>query len=433
MAIETFAIIAVFILGYGLVSKHLETSIVTPPMVFVSVGLLLGPLLGLLSVEINSELVKVLAEMTLIVVLFTDAARIDLKLLKREHRLPERLLSAGLPLTILLGMILALVLFRGQIEFWEAGALATILAPTDAALGQAVVVSPQMPIRIRQALSVESGLNDGVCLPILLIFLSLAGSAEGLKSPMYWLGFIALQVFLGPITGVVVGYIGGKLLTRSVRHQWITESFEDLSVLGLSLVAFALAKLIGGNGFLAVFCAGLTLGNTSRSLCQCLYDFGEAEGQLLVLLIFLLYGAAMVVPTLNQLTWTMGIYAIASLTFIRIISVTLSLLGQKLRWETLLVLGWFGPRGLASVIYGLLVLEQSDLSGSTLIFNTAVVTVLLSIFAHGMTAAPGASYYARRMAKAPTEIHELQAIQVMPTRFDRLLALRQRNDEHKIG
>ena len=246
MTTETFAIIAVFILGYGLVSKRLEASIVTPPMAFVTVGLLLGPGLGLISLDIDSELVKILAEMTLVVVLFTDAARIDLKLLYREHRIPERLLSVGLPLTIVAGMVLAFVIFNGQLNIWEAGALATMLAPTDAALGQAAVVdSPQIPARIRQALSVESGLNDGICLPILLIFLSLAGSAEGLKTPLYWVGFVTLQVLLGPAIGVAVGYVGGKLLTKSDRRMWITESFEDLSVLGLSLVAFALAELLG--------------------------------------------------------------------------------------------------------------------------------------------------------------------------------------------
>ncbi|NEO24087.1 sodium:proton antiporter [Moorena sp. SIO4A5] len=420
MNTELFAIIALFILGFGLISGRIEKSIITPPMAFVTFGLLLSPqLLGLLNLEVEHELVRIIAEFTLILVLFTDASRINLKLLRRDYNLPVRLLGIGLPLTIILGTILAVLLLGGRLEFWEAAALATILAPTDAALGQAVVSSRSVPICIRQSLNVESGLNDGICLPILLIFLSLAGTMEGTGTASFWFRFAAMQVILGPIVGVAVGYIGGWLVSQSVRRKWITHSFEDLSVLGLSLCAYAIAELVGGNGFIAAFCAGLTLGNTAPSICDCLYEFGEAEGQLLVLLIFMIYGSMMVFPALDSVNWQMVLYAIATLTIARMVGVAISVIGMKLRWYTILFLGWFGPRGVASILYGLLILEGDGIQGSEVIFSTMVLTVLISVFAHGLTAFPGANWYGNRMArfKATHEIPELMPRSEMPVRL----------------
>ncbi|NER92076.1 MULTISPECIES: sodium:proton antiporter [unclassified Moorena] len=420
MNTELFAIIALFILGFGLISGRIEKSVITPPMAFVIFGVLLSPqLLGLLNLEVEHELVRIIAEFTLILVLFTDASRINLKLLRRDYNLPVRLLGIGLPLTIILGTILAVLLLGGSLEFWEAAGLATILAPTDAALGQAVVSSPRVPICIRQSLNVESGLNDGICLPILLIFLSLAGTMEGTGTASFWFRFAAMQVILGPIVGVAVGYIGGWLVSQSVRRKWITHSFEDLSVLGLSLCAYAIAELVGGNGFIAAFCAGLTLGNTAPSICDCLYEFGEAEGQLLVLLIFMIYGSMMVFPALDSVNWQMVLYAIATLTIARMVGVAISVIGMKLRWYTILFLGWFGPRGVASILYGLLILEGDGIQGSEVMFSTMVVTVLISVFAHGLTAFPGANWYGKRMArfKATHEIPELMPRSEMPVRL----------------
>jgi NhaP-type Na+/H+ or K+/H+ antiporter len=422
MTTETLAAIALFILAFGLISKRIEKSVITPPMVFTAFGLLLSPqLLGLLNVNLKSEIVLLFAEFTLILVLFTDASRIHLKLLFQEYDLPLRLLGIGLPVMIILGTFGANIFFQQELTIWEAAALATILAPTDAALGQAVVSSSRVPICIRQSLNVESGLNDGICLPILLIFLSLSTSqTAAAEMTGYWLSFSARQVILGPIVGIAVGYIGGWLLLVSSDRRWITESFRDLSVLGLSLLAYTLAEIIGGNGFISAFCAGLTLGNTARSICQCIYEFGEAEGQLLILLTFMIYGSIMVLPALPELTWQIVFYAIVSLVIVRLVSVAISTIGMKLRGETLVFLGWFGPRGVASVLYGLLVLEETAIQGSSVIFTTMVITVLISIFAHGITAFLGANWYGDRLtqleAKQP-ELPELKSVREMPVRL----------------
>ena len=399
MNTEALVAIALFVLVFGAISRRLEKSVITPPMAYVVYGLLISSAaLGLIQeVNITNEVIRVLAEITLALVLFTDASRIQLKLLRQEYNLPLRLLGLGLPITIVLGTILALLLFP-SLNIWDAAVLATILTPTDAALGQAVVNSPRVPAYIRQAINVESGLNDGICLPVLLLFVALAEESEQATDASYWLTFSGKQVVFGTAIGVAVGYFGSKLIIKSLRRKWMNDSFEDLSVLGLSILAYAGADTIGGNGFIAAFCAGLTLGNIApKSTRQKLYDFGEAEGQLLTLISFLLYGAVMILPSLSQATWQMWLYAIGSLTLTRMLGVAISTIGSNLQPISVLFIGWFGPRGIASIIYGLVIIEEDNLPSSDLIFTTMAITVLISIFAHGLTAVPGANWYAKRM------------------------------------
>ena len=399
MNTEALVAIALFVLIFGAISGRLEKSVITPPMAYVVYGLLISSAaLGLIqSVNITNEVIKVLAEITLALVLFTDASRIQLKLLRQEYNLPLRLLGLGLPITIVLGTLLALLLFP-SLSIWDAAVLATILTPTDAALGQAVVNSPRVPAYIRQAINVESGLNDGICLPVLLLFVALAEESERATDASYWLTFSGKQIVFGTVIGVAVGYFGSKLIIKSLRRKWMNDSFEDLSVLGLSILAYAGADTIGGNGFIAAFCAGLTLGNIApKSTRQKLYDFGEAEGQLLTLISFLLYGAVMIVPSLSQATWQMWLYAVGSLTLARMLGVAISTIGSNLQPISVLFIGWFGPRGIASIIYGLVIVEEDNLPTSDLIFTTMAITVLISIFAHGLSAVPGANWYAKRM------------------------------------
>lgn len=418
MSIETFAIIAFFILGFGLISGYLERTVITPPMVFVTFGLFLSPQgLGLVNLSPDSEGIRLTAELTLILVLFTDASRINLQRLEREFTLPLRLLSIALPIIIGLGTLLGVLLFPQQLNVWESAVLATILAPTDAALSQAVVNSPQVPVCIRQAINVETGLNDGICIPILLLFFSLAGMEGQGESAAFWFLFTIEQILLGPFVGVAIGYLAGWLVTESVNRKLINHAFESLSVIGISVLAYASAELVGGNGLIAAFCAGLTVGNTATSICQCLYEFGEAEGQLLILIIFLLFGATMVFPTVALLNWQMLLYALVSLTLIRFIGVRIGIIGLKLQWTTTIFVGWFGPRGVASVLYGLLLLDQSAIAGRELIFSVMVITVLLSVFAHGLTAFPAANWYGAHMEQASADMPEMKLVHDLPVRL----------------
>jgi len=419
---EALAAIAIFILLFGLISCRLEKSVITPPMAYVLFGLLISSsALGIIQeVEINSEFIKILAEITLVILLFTDASRIKLKELRQDYNLPLRLLGIGLPITIALGTGLALMLFGDLLNIWSAAALSTILAPTDAALGQAVVNSTRIPACIRQAINIESGLNDGICLPILLLFFSLAEETTD-SDAAYWFKFASQQIVFGTAIGIAVGYFGIKLITYSLRKQWMTDSFEYLAVLGLSILAYACADIMGGNGFLAAFAAGLTLGLIGQqSILDHLQSFGEAEGQLLTLLSFLLFGAVMVLPSLQNATWQIWLYAIGSLTVTRMLGVAIALTGLKMQLDSNLFLGWFGPRGIASIIYGLLIIERSGIQGSELIFTTMVITVLISIFAHGITAFPGSIWYANRIADKKDMHHrmpEMNPVAELPVRL----------------
>ncbi|MEM8505941.1 MAG: cation:proton antiporter [Cyanobacteria bacterium P01_D01_bin.1] len=421
MSSEFLAAVAIFVLAFGSLSRRLERSIITPPMAYVIYGLLIGPVaLGLTSgISLSNETIRVLAESALAVVLFTDASRIQFGRLEAGYKLPLRLLGLGLPITIAVGTAIAFWLFP-SLGIWEAAVLSTILAPTDAALGQAVVNSQKVPSFIRQAINVESGLNDGICLPFLFFFLALAEESETATDLTYWLTFSAKQVGFGALVGVAVGYLGSKLIGRSIGRKWMKESFEDLSVLGLAFLAYTGADMIGGNGFIAAFCAGLVSGNvTTDAVKQTLYDFGEAEGQLLTLLTFLLYGAVMVTPALGEANWHMWVYAIISLTVIRIVGVAISTASAKLQPLSVLFVGWFGPRGIASVVYGLTIIDEDDLAGGDLIFNTMAVTVLLSIFAHGVTAFPGANWYGNNMSKQADRkpMREMKPVAELPVRL----------------
>jgi len=399
MNTAAFILVACFVFGFGLVSRRLAVSPLTPPLVFVGLGIAFGPWgLDWLHFDVEHGAMHVLAELTLILVLFGDAARIDLSALRRELGLPVRLLAIGMPLTILLGTLVGKWLFP-QLSWLEAAVLGAVLAPTDAALGQAVVSNPAVPTRVRQALNVESGLNDGIVLPVVLVLAALASmSTETTRSATDWARFAATQVTLGPLVGIAVAWLGNRFLKWSTAKGWMEPPFERLAGLALALLAFAFAELVGGNGFIAAFVSGLMLGQWTRGRCEWLYDFLEAEGQLLMLLVFLAFGVSFAAPALETASWRSLAYAVLSLTAVRMIPVAISMLGTGLRFPTILFLGWFGPRGLASILFGILVLDETDLPHEALIFELVMLTVLFSVVAHGVSAAPLARRYAAMAA-----------------------------------
>jgi NhaP-type Na+/H+ or K+/H+ antiporter len=387
--------VALALIAFGLVSKKLEGSIVTGPMLFSVFGFVAGPaLLGLVPVHVSNESVHLLAEVTLILVLFSDAANIDLAQLRRDHNLPVRMLGIGMPLTIVLGAAAALFLFD-DLSFWEAALLAAILVPTDAALGQAVVSNRLVPVRIRQALNVESGLNDGIALPFVLVFAAFASAMHGDTNAGEWVMFAGKQVILGPIAGIAIGYAGARLAAVCYRTQWMSETAEGMIALGIAFGAFAFAETIHGNGFIAAFVAGLTFGNTLQHKCKFLYEFAESEGQILVLLTFAAFGAAMLPQALSSVTLVYVVFAIASLTLVRMLPVHLSLIGTGVKPVTSIFLGWFGPRGLASVLFVLLILDEAEFKNETTIFSVVIFTVAVSVLLHGITAGPAARRYGK--------------------------------------
>ena len=404
------------ILVFGLFSKRLEGTPITLPIVFTGFGWLIGTRgLGLAEIDPTHGVIHTVAELTLILVLFSDAARIDLKRLLRDHDLPLRLLFVGMPLTIITGALMALWIYP-EATLPMVFLVAATLAPTDAALGQSVVSSPLVPVRIRQALNVESGLNDGIALPLVLAFAIWAGAPGGDGTGLGdVLIFAALQLILGPLVGVCIGFLGARLIDTAISREWVTDSFQGIAILCVALGAFATAELVGGNGFISAFTAGLFFGSTLRHHCEFLFEFMETEGQLLTLLTFLIFGAVMLPQALHHAGWGTVLLAVLFLTLIRMIPVAISVAGLRLSLPTTLFLGWFGPRGIASILFALLILEDHPIPGGEELLACIVITVALSILLHGITAAPLAKAYGV-FVKSRGESAETEDVSEMPVR-----------------
>ncbi|HXX58071.1 MAG TPA: cation:proton antiporter [Thermodesulfovibrionales bacterium] len=390
-----FIFAALLIFVYGLFSRLSEKSPISAAMVFVSVGILAGPLgLDLVEVGLKAPAVRVIAEVTLILVLFIDASTIDLQSLIRRKGLPFRLLFVGLPLTMVLGVILALPLFHGM-SIWAIALMAFILSPTDAALGQPVITSPLVPERIKEAINVESGLNDGIALPPVLACIGALSVIPAERTDMhYWIGFTMKQFFFGPLLGAFVGWLGGLLVEKASKRGWMNPTFQRLAAWSLALMAYALAEKFHGNGFIAAFFGGLMLGVHTPAVRERIHEFGEAEGQQLALFVFLLFGLAAVPRAIGFWDFAAWTYAILSLTVIRMLPVALSLRGTKLSRFSVAFIGWFGPRGIASVLYLLIVVNELGLDGYERMLSVIVLTVLLSVCLHGITAVPLSRLYA---------------------------------------
>lgn len=395
-------IIALGILLIGLFSRRIETLPVTLPMLFTLFGLLTGPAcLNLVPISFNEHFIHLLAKITLIMVLFTDATRVNMKYFIHHHIIPIRMLSFGLFFVVLFGAFFALTLFSFTV--CEAFLLAALLAPTDAALGQSILDVKGVPLRIRQALNIESGLNDALALPVVLIFMACATKEVETISWLYWIRFFIIQITFGPLVGIAVGYLGGKMIMYANRKKWINQSFQDLSSIGLAFLAYGAAETLEGNGFGAAFFAGMTLSYCARDICPCILEFGEAEGQLLQMLIFTVFGAVMVPLCYTYLSLTTVVYALLSLTVIRMVPILISLIGVGIRWDTRLYLSWFGPRGIASILFTILISERSDLLVEDQLVGIVSLTVLINIIAHGVTAYPLANWYSNRLAESPPE------------------------------
>ncbi len=394
MSHAALLLVMLALVAVGLISRRIEGSSLTGPMLFTGFGLAIGPAaLGVIDMPVTHGAIHTLAEVTLILVLFSDAASINLRDLRRSLTLPLRLLLIGMPLTILFATVAAYAIL--PLQWFEAALLAAILAPTDAALGQAVVNDERVPLRVRQGLSVESGLNDGIALPLVLIF---AGLASAMHGPQTHGGdnlalFTLLQVTLGPLAGLGVGAIGGWLVERAHGRQWMAETAEGMVALGLAFGAFALAEEIGGNGFIAAFVAGMAFGNVVKFRCRFLYEFAEGEGQLLTLLTFGAFGSTMLAEAWGSLSVAVLVMAVLALTLTRMIPVAVATVGARLDLTTVLFLGWFGPRGLASILFVLLILDEMTLPGGDVIYASVISTVMLSILAHGISAGPAAAAY----------------------------------------
>ncbi len=395
--------IALLVLAYAAVSRRLSTSVVTAAIVFVAGGMLASDeVLGWLDPTIGSDTVRWVAEATLAVVLFSDASRIDLAALRREYVLPLRLLAIGLPLTILAGTLVGVVLL-GELVVVEAVLLSIVLAPTDAALGQAVVTDRRIPSRVRQGLNVESGLNDGICVPLLLIAIAVAEAEAGAIGDGAAARLVLEEIGYGCVGGVVAGLAAAFVVRVGVPRRLVDPIWLQVVPVAGAALAYGLAVWMHGSGFIAAFVGGAVFGGLRREVGGEVSLFLEEAGGLLGAVTFILFGAVMLVPVLDDLSGAVVLYALLSLTLVRMISVALAMLGSGARRPTVAFLGWFGPRGLASIVFAVILVEEADLANESVLLNTIFLTIGLSVLLHGLTAAPLAARYAAWFAAHPRD------------------------------
>ncbi len=385
------AIIGAVIVGFALISHRVGPSMISSPMIFVAAGLITGNrAFDIVDLGLELDAVDVIGEATLGVLLFADASRINLRALRHEYMLPARLLGIGLPLTVAATTGILALLVDG-IDIWHAALIAAILSPTDAALGQEVVSDPSVPARIRQGLTVESGLNDGLIVPAVALFLAFAVDDEDVASAGFWVGFVVRQIGLGVLLGLVIGAAGAFLLNYSERTQSLDGVWGQLAVLALAITTLAATIEAGGNGFIATFVAGLAFGHVSDH-AEHLGEFTEDSAQLAAAVSFFLFGNLLLGPAFDHLSFTVIVCALAVLTVARMVPVAIAMTGTGAALATRAFVGWFGPRGLASILFGLLLLEE-ELANADELFAVVAWTVALSVLLHGATAAIGARRY----------------------------------------
>lgn len=393
-------IFVVLIFAYALISGIVERGRLTAPIVFTVAGALSQFLVvGETQDSLGADVFLTIAELGLVLLLFTDGSRIAYNFKGFLLSVPGRLLSTGMVLTIALGMVVALLLF-GKLTIWEAGILAAVLAPTDAGLGQPIVTNPKVPQRIREGLNIEAGLNDGLAVPFLLFFMAMASQADEASFSR----FFVEQFGYGVLIGLVVGRIGSELYAAAVNRGWLQHDYRQLGFAALPIMCMLISHATGASMFIAAFVGGLAVrrkrpeGIISESV-----KFIEDWGQLINLAVFFLFGllAARAWPDLQVVHF---VYAALSLTVVRMVPVAISMKGLRLAPTTLAFMGWFGPRGLASIVLGLVYIEHG--SSQELVRMCIVATVLLSIVLHGMTARYGADLYAAQVEKMPLDAAE---------------------------
>ncbi|MGI9595464.1 MAG: cation:proton antiporter [Acidimicrobiales bacterium] len=383
---------SVCLLAFAFVQKRLSTTSITGPMLFTALGLLASSDgLGIIEVDDGDvvDVVDVLFQGTLSLLLFTDAAALHFTSWRRDAAVPGRLLGMGLPLTIGLTAAFAAVLLT-DLSIWEAAIIGAITAPTDAALGQAVVSNDRVPDRIRLGLDVESGLNDGISLPFVLIFIGLAEKEEGTGPLVTFVREIGVAVGVGLVVGVVIGGV----LVKAVQARWMGTGWSNIAVVATAIIAFIAANALGGSGLLAVFVAGLAYGHTLKGRIERTDILAENLGSGLVQVSFLAFGALVLPRALEDVTWQIVVVSLLALTVARMAAVAMATIGSGLAWPTVTYLGWFGPRGLATVVFAALVVREAELAGINTIIAVAAITVGISVVAHGATAYPGSNAYA---------------------------------------
>jgi NhaP-type Na+/H+ or K+/H+ antiporter len=390
---------ALAVLAYATFSERTRRAPLSSAMVFVAVGFVLGTEgLDWLSGNVTASGLESVTNATLVLVLFGDASQIDVPALRRGVAVPVRLLAIGLPLTIAVGLVAGVIVLP-ELLVVEALLIAIILAPTDAALGQAVVTDERLPSRLRQGLNVESGLNDGICVPLLAVALAVADVEAGEETSRV-LRSLVEEIGWGAVAGIAGGVVTTLVLRTASRWGGVARVWRPLVAAAGAGVAYALALVLGGSGFIAAFVAGLVFRITYREGVEREVELVEEGSSLLAAITFMLFGAMVLGPALDDLEWTVVLYAALSLTVVRMVPVAISMIGSRLDRSSVLLMGWFGPRGLASIVFGLIAIESVELPHAHVVTQVVALTVLASVVLHGVSAVPLVDRFVRSRSSA---------------------------------
>jgi NhaP-type Na+/H+ or K+/H+ antiporter len=417
-------LLTVLFIVYAVFSRKLARSSFTGPMMFTLAGLIAavnfldrGAPVEAFAMELRSSTVQALLEATLAVILFSDAALIDARAVRKDAFLSSRLLLIGLPLTMIVGTVAAVALLPG-IGFWSAAIIAIVLAPTDAALGQAVVSNEKVPDLVRQGLGVEAGLNDGLVVPFLTI--AVAGAASEMQTGAEIAELFVKEIGLAIVIGVTVGWLAAKAIRFTSERQWMGREGRQIVVVFLAILCFIVADQLHGSGFIAAFVGGVTFGAGTRRAYPEICHFSEGVGHLMTMLAFFVFGALILFPALEFVDWRTVLYAIVSLAFVRMIPVFISLIGTDLKFPTRVFIGWFGPRGLASLVFIGTVVLDAGVESTREIVTVGAVTVALSVLLHGVSAWPASNrygaWYARTDEHVDIDMVESRDVEIMPGR-----------------
>ncbi|WP_448212558.1 cation:proton antiporter [Colwellia sp. MEBiC06753] len=396
----SLSLLIVFGFLYSVIASRLEKTIITGPMAFISFGMLINYLqIGSLEFDFKGEQLKLLVDLTLSLVLFLDATNADTSILRKYAKIPLRLLLCALPLTIVTGALIGWLIFP-HFSWVQLAILATMLTATDAALGKAVFGNKAVPQHIRESLNVESGLNDGLCVPVLLVLIVIAQQSHSDQNGLTLaISYFISEVGIGVLTGVAVTFLAGEVVKIAWRKRWINEIWRQLPVIMIAFLCFSIAQALEGSGYIAAFVGGITFRVLAKKHTHELVLSAEGFSELLAMLTWITFGSLALTTIKQQFDWQILLYALLSLTLVRIVPVFVSLIGTKEPWYNKLFIGWFGPRGLASIVFAIIVLN-ANIPNSEDISVVVVYTVLLSAILHGISAVP----YANKFQKANTGV-----------------------------
>ena len=415
MSGAVITVMAGLIVCYALVARRLTLANVTAPMLSVAAGLVF---FSASSVDINADFVHAMAEVTLVIILFHDASTVRINQLRRDPGIALRLLAVGFPLALLATFLLAgsLLPALGAGGAWL---IAAAITPTDAGLGAPTVLNPVVPLRVRRGLNVESGLNDGLVTPIVLMGLGVLAEREDAPIPGL-LGIGVASVLLALGCAIALAWAAAWLLDRSRGRGLSGRRGRQIATLFLPALLFGVAELIGANAFIAAFVGGLVFGAASKTLAEEREtgDLLETAADLLGFVVWLLFGGLLLLVFAGGLKWQWLVIALLALTLLRLMPVAAAMIGTGFTWRTVTFLGWFGPRGLATIVFGLLALEELGPNSPFMddVGGVLAVTVILSVVAHGLSSGPLAQAYGEWVTRTDAPIGVEPSVEPMSSR-----------------